>query len=808
MKNTASPRRSWWQGIVFRSLAAVGIVTFLLGGLSSVAIRQTVADQMHLQAIERLGELLDTVESTASVACFASDEQLAREVALGLLRNREVQRVVIFVGGKELARAERATAIVSDPAQAPVRRTLNSPFKKDEAVGEIQLDADWDAIFLHVEKNGRLAILLLMAQLVLVIVGTGGMVFMVVVRPIKATSDRLHRLDATSGKQLRTPDGHEHTEIGRLVDDINELTGRLVTTLNQERELRRQQEIDQRKYYDLFDNASSGIFVADATGRLISWNPAFVALTWLPNPDQVTGDTPRQLADARWANVDQVAALLRCSLAKHAPCGDDLLLKGNRGDDRWLHMAITPLGDGSVQGTITDVTTRKREEISARRLAITDSLTGFANREGLLQEFLEFDLATDQRFALVMIDLDGFKKINDSLGFPVGDKLLLEVAVRIRTAGQPSDFLARIGGDEFVMVLEGEEREELVTPRIAALAEHLAEPYGLEHGQTTALSLSASLGVAFCPRDGSDIPQLLRSAELALNSARQTNSHYYQFFDPTLQTAVEHRRRIEDDLRQAVASQDLYLVFQPIVDIHAGRLVGAEALLRWQHAERGFVSPDVFIPLAEQIGLIGEIGLRVLDQACAQVATWRQGGLDIYVSVNVSGRQIPDELTPEMVVATLQRRGVPPLAIAIEITEGVLMDNVAVAQRWIESLRSAGLRIYLDDFGTGYSSLSYLKRFPMDTVKVDKSFIRDMNADNNDRTLVDAIITMARSLGLKVVAEGIEESSQLDLLREMGCGYGQGYLFSRPIPAADFVVTAARINAELAAWHDTAILSR
>jgi diguanylate cyclase (GGDEF)-like protein/PAS domain S-box-containing protein len=796
MKSPASSHKWWWHGIVFRSLAAVGLVTFLLGGLSSVGIRQTVADQMHQQAVERLGELLDTVESTASVACFASDEQLAREVALGLLRNREVQRVIIFVGGKELARAERSTAIASDPTQAPVRRTLNSPFKKDEAVGEIQLDADWDGIFQHVEKNGRLAITLLMGQLLLVIVGTGGMVFLVVVRPIKATSDRLHRLDATSGKQLRTPEGHEHTEIGRLVDDINELTGRLMTTLNQERDLRQQQEIDQRKYHDLFENASSGIFVADAEGRLISWNPAFVALTWLPA--QIATGATRRLTDAHWGNPDQVADLLRCSLTKHSPCNGDQLLKGKRGDERWLHIAITPLGDGSVQGTITDVTARKREEISARRLAITDSLTGFANREGLLRTFIELDANRDERFALVMVDLDRFKQINDAMGFPLGDQLLLQVAGRIRTAGKPGDFLARIGGDEFVMILHGARQQDELLPRIEALHALLAEPYALDPTLGTVLTVSASLGVAFFPADGIDIPKLLRSAELAMNSGRESTGPRYQFFDPTLQTAVEHRRRLEDDLRQAVANHELHLFFQPIVDIHSGCLVGAEALLRWQHGPQGFVSPEIFIPLAEQIGLIGEIGRRVLDQACAQVAAWRQSGLNIYVSVNVSGRQIPGELTPEMVVATLQRHGLPPQAIAIEITEGVLMDNVAVAQSWIESLRSAGLRIYLDDFGTGYSSLSYLKRFPMDTVKVDKSFIRDMNADNNDCTLVDAIITMARSLGLNVVAEGIEESSQLELLRKMGCGYGQGYLFSRPIAAADFVPTAARINAEFA----------
>ncbi|MDP1956738.1 MAG: EAL domain-containing protein, partial [Rhodocyclaceae bacterium] len=233
-----------------------------------------------------------------------------------------------------------------------------------------------------------------------------------------------------------------------------------------------------------------------------------------------------------------------------------------------------------------------------------------------------------------------------------------------------------------------------------------------------------------------------------------------------------------------------------------GRLAGAEALLRWSHPARGVVMPDVFIPLAEELGLIDEIGLMVLRETCRHVATWRNAGLDIYVSVNVSVRQIPDGLPPGAVVGLLEQYGLPSNAIALEITEGVLMNNVVAAQTWIEQLRADGIRIYLDDFGTGYSSLSYLKRFPLDTVKIDKSFIRDMSADNSDRTLVDAIVTMAGSLGLNVIAEGVENTAQFDILRQIGCGYGQGYLFSRPVKGEDFAQVAAHINAALVAgWR-------
>jgi len=302
------------------------------------------------------------------------------------------------------------------------------------------------------------------------------------------------------------------------------------------------------------------------------------------------------------------------------------------------------------------------------------------------------------------------------------------------------------------------------------------------------------MGVAFFPRDGSDIHQLLRAAELALNSARTAGGCTHKFFDPALQAAAEHRRRLEDDLRAAVAARELQLAFQPIIDLQTGQVAGAEALLRWPHPQRGFVPPDIFVPLAEEIGLIGAIGLVVLDGACHHAALWRHHGLDIHVSVNVSARQIPDDLPPVVVLDILNRHGLPPEALVFEITEGVLMSSVTVAQSWIESLRAAGVRIYLDDFGTGYSSLSYLKRFPLDTVKIDKSFIRDLHADKSDYALVDAIITMARSLGLHVVAEGIEDAQQLEVLRKMGCGYGQGYYFARPIAAPDFAAMVLRIN--------------
>ncbi|MHB1360507.1 MAG: putative bifunctional diguanylate cyclase/phosphodiesterase [Rhodocyclaceae bacterium] len=790
----------WWHGILARSLMAVVGIALLMGGASSLLVNQLVAARAHAHSVVKLGELLDTVESMASVAAFVSDEQLAKEVAQGLLRNSELLRVTIHGNDRELARAERAPPKVGAGETAPprnsisssVKRSLYSPFTPQEVVGEIRLDADQASIDTLVAKDVRFTGWLLAIQLALVIAAMAAMMLFLVVRPIKATSDRLHRLDAAAGERLAIPASHARTELGRLVGDINNLAARLVATIGIEGDLLRQQVIDQRKYQVLFDKAAAGIFVADRDGRLESFNRTFATLTWLPRRAETAG---RRLGEIGWREPGHVQALLHDCLAaaNAATLEGDFQLVGRRRDERWLQVAVTPLGDGNVQGIVTDVTQRRGDEISARQLAVTDALTGFANRAGLQQALSNLGAWTPP-FALVMVDLDGFRRVNDAIGFPAGDQLLVMVAERIRKLLDPGDQVARVGGDEFVLVLADARHRAVIDARVERLLQLIGQPYDVKlSGRDEEIDISASAGIAIFPGDGADLQELLRSVGLALGSVQARGGRSFCHFDLSQQVEVEHRRRIEDDLRHALDADELHLVFQPVVDLATGRPVGAEALLRWTHPVRGSVPPDVFIPLAEDLGLIGAIGRMVMTEACRAVAAWRGAGLDLYVSVNVSVRQIPHELPPTVVTKLLAQHRLPPAAIVIEITEGVLMHNVNVAQNWIDSLRADGLRVYLDDFGTGYSSLSYLKRFALDTVKIDKSFIRDMRGDNSDRALVDAIVTMAKSLGLHVVAEGIENPAQLELLRQMGCGYGQGYLFSRPVPGSEFVAVIAQI---------------
>jgi len=784
--------RHWWHSILGRGLLTVVGIALLVGVIAILLARQTIGQRLHEEAQTRLAELLDTVESTAAVACFAGDEQLAKEVALGLLRNSEVFRVIVTSRDHELARVERPTEGDRRGESLSVRRTLTSPFKAEEIIGEIHLAADRTLIDARVEQGVLLTSLMLVSQLLAVVATLAVALLRLVLHPIKALSDRMHHLDAASGERLPAPEGHETTEIGRLVADINGLTAQLLAALEQERQLRRQLEIDQRKYRNLFENASTGIFVADRNGRLISCNRAYHDLAALP---EKSAGAEYWLTDSRWEAPGDLLAMIRACLEASPdaePFSGDYPLRDRRGEQRWLHVMSVPLGDGHVQGTVTDVTQRKQEELAARRLAVTDALTGFLNRSGLQHCLADLDPASEP-FALVLIDLDNFKQINDALGFPTGDALLLAVADRLRGLLNETDRVARIGSDEFALVLSKAYDRQAVAARIEELARRLRHPYEVrrQDGEQS-LTVGISMGVAMFPADGSEVQQLLRAAELALNSARGAGGSGWKFFVPELQVVAEHRRRLEDDLRAAVAGREWHLVYQPIVALANGKIAGAEALMRWFHPQRGMVAPDAFIPLAEETGLIGVIGLEVIDAVCRQLAQWQKAGHGLYCSINVSARQIPDALPPALLLERLARHAVAPASVALEITESALMHDVTVAQRWIEHLRAAGVRIFLDDFGTGFSSLSYLKRFSLDTVKIDKSFIRDLHTERSARALVDAIIAMAESLDLNVVAEGIENIHQLELLREMRCRYGQGYHFARPMTAEDF--TAALLH--------------
>ena len=440
----------------------------------------------------------------------------------------------------------------------------------------------------------------------------------------------------------------------------------------------------------------------------------------------------------------------------------------------------------SVANVLDAAHARSRVEDESRRMAMHDTVTGLANR-ALLSERVDEALGRlvpgREYVCVLMLDLDGFKRVNDSLGHARGDALLRDVAQRLMGALRPSDTIARLGGDEFAVLLAGLVRPDEVEVVAQRLLDALKTPFS---AAGRAVHLGASVGVASARSRSVTVASLLADADLAMYEAKRSGKGRYVVFAPTLRKAAAGRLALEEDLRAAVAGGAFALHFQPVVDLVTGRWQGAEALLRWPHPTRGMVPPLEFIPLAEDTGLVVPLGEWVLDNALNQRASWaglvRDGGA-FDIAVNVSVRQLVEPGFVDFVGTAVERSGLPPSSITLEMTESVFLDDSHANIRALEALHDIGVRIALDDFGTGYSSLSYLRRLRIDVLKLDRSFVSGLLGSAQDRAVTRAVIDIANHLDLELVAEGIETSEQLDLLRQLGCRLGQGYLLHRPMPA-------------------------
>jgi diguanylate cyclase (GGDEF)-like protein/PAS domain S-box-containing protein len=458
-----------------------------------------------------------------------------------------------------------------------------------------------------------------------------------------------------------------------------------------------------------------------------------------------------------------------------------------------------------MSGTTQDVTERQQAENRIRFLAYYDTLTKLPNRQ-LFAEHLNRLLASarrhQRRVAVLYMDLDRFKYVNDTLGHSAGDHLLRQVAQRLQHSLRDSDLvahagldeieksLARLGGDEFTVTLSEAGRSDEVAKVASRVLDIVSQPYRLEGQDVT---VTASLGISLFPEDGDNVETLLMNADTAMYHAKDSGRNAYAFFSHGMNVDAAARLALENRLRHALDRREFMLHYQPQVDIAGGRLVGAEALIRWYHPELGLVPPDKFIPLAEETGLIVDIGNWVLREACAQATAWQAAGLPpIRVAVNISARQFRDKTLVEVVRRVLAETGLDADRLELEITESAIMHNPGEATAILDTLKAMGLHIAVDDFGTGYSSLAYLKRFPIDVLKIDRSFIRDIVTEPDDAAITSAIVALARKLDIKTVAEGVETDDQVAILRQYGCHLLQGFLFSKPLPPVDF---AARLAA-------------
>ena len=442
---------------------------------------------------------------------------------------------------------------------------------------------------------------------------------------------------------------------------------------------------------------------------------------------------------------------------------------------------------------IRDISDRKQAEATIWNQANFDSLTGLPNRNYFLQRLEHEALACDRSelsCALLYIDLDRFKDVNDSMGHDMGDLLLTEIARRLKQSVREIDSVARLSGDEFTVIL-GQIDDQLSVQRVCqVLLESLSQPFELREEK---VYMTASIGVSFYPGDAEDIGDWQRTADQAMYAAKSRGRNSYQFFTPELQERALRKRKLIEDLRDAVRLGQFEVYYQPIIDMRDGSLTRAEALLRWHHPVSGMISPAVFIPVAEETGLIAEIGNWVFYQACEQIRGWQDTfGGSFQVSINTSPLQWIDE-TASMTrwFDHLQQQGIDGSAICIEVTEGLFVDTGDHIANRLLDFGEAGVRVSVDDYGTGYSSLSSLGQFDIASLKIDQSFIRNLDEDENDRALCEAIIVMAHKLGIEVLAEGVETKSQKRILEEFGCDYAQGYLFARPMTAIDLTALIA-----------------
>lgn len=456
----------------------------------------------------------------------------------------------------------------------------------------------------------------------------------------------------------------------------------------------------------------------------------------------------------------------------------------NRLNIRWGHRRIVRVGD-NLAVTLQDISERKEHESQLARLANEDSLTGLPNRHWFLN-FVPVALARaddgDHGAALLFIDLDEFKQVNDTHGHAVGDRLLQLAAERLLSQLRPGDSVARFGGDEFVVLLSPFDSDQQVAIVATRIVEAFSKPFPIAADQHM---IGASVGIAVYPRDGLDAATLIRHGDIAMYAGKAEGKGQYRFFDPAQSNILKTRTQLRQRLLEAIDKRQFVLHYQPRVDTRTGELLSMEALLRWEHPQLGMIRPDEFIPLAESSGLIVPIGAIVIDQACAQLAAWRaHGAVPVPVSINVSPKQFLRGSVQRELEDALARHAVPAGLLEVEITESAMMGDQAEILAELAAIRALGVKLHVDDFGTGYSSLSQLQRMKMDVLKVDRSFTAELGRSREGTVFFQAIVSMAHALGMEVVAEGVENEEQLQILRALKCNEVQGYFVARPLPAA------------------------
>ena len=536
----------------------------------------------------------------------------------------------------------------------------------------------------------------------------------------------------------------------------------------------------------VIEASRDGIMVTDANGFILSVNPAFTRITGYSAKEAI-GNTPALLKSGRHDTA--FYQTMWQAVAKHDHWAGEIWNRRKNGETypEWLTINAIRNRSGEISkfaAILTDITERKKSEQQIENLAYFDMLTGLPNRQ-LFHDRLNIAIANanrnGHRLGVVFIDLDLFKRINDTLGHTIGDRLLQEVAQRIEAEVREGDTLARMGGDEFTLLLQEVGNEDTIASLVKRIIETIARPLRLE---SNTLYTTASAGISLYPDDGVDSETLVRNADTAMYRAKENGRNGYQFYTATMNASSLEHLEMENHLRQALKNEEFSLHYQAKVAAETGRVNGVEALIRWHHQELGYIAPGLFIPLAEHLGLIPELGDWVLRTAIAQCREWIDLGIDTFhMAVNVSARQLTQPGFSQRLISLLQEAEIEPRFLELELTESAIMERPDQVVPMLTALKSRGIQISIDDFGTGYSNFGYLKRLPISKLKIDISFIRDVPTNSDDSELVAAMIAMAHKLNLSVTAEGVENLQQVTFLRQQQCDELQGYFITRPVAA-------------------------
>ncbi|OBS08478.1 putative bifunctional diguanylate cyclase/phosphodiesterase [Acidihalobacter prosperus] len=569
---------------------------------------------------------------------------------------------------------------------------------------------------------------------------------------------------------------------------VNPLVRKLAISEREARHASERLRDSETRTRTILDNIDEGLVTLAANGTVESLNPMAEQLFGYA-PGALLGSNMLDLIDADdHAKYRERIEHFTARQDLHAPpTAFELAIAHRNGKRLPTEVRISDMVLGGQQKfilAIQDITRRKEAEARILHIASHDPLTGLPNRtllEDRIKQAIQSHYRRHERFAVIYIDLNDFKTINDSLGHTIGDSLLRAVSGRLKECLRQEDTVARQGGDEFIVILSRVEHPDDAATAVQKIIQTLTLPYFIEGHE---LHSGASLGIAIYPEDGHNVTALLKNSDTAMYQAKALGRNNYRFYSPEMDAKAADRLMLENNLRRALERNELALHYQPIVSLASGEVVAVEALLRWTHPVMGAVSPARFIPVAEDSSLILPIGEWVLETACRQIREWdRSGSFHGRIVINLSPRQFRQGDLVQRFTHIIKRTGIDPRRLGMEITESVIMENLDSSIRMLQSLKDMGVEFSLDDFGTGYSSLSYLKRFPVDKLKIDQSFVRDLVNDHDDESLVKAIIAMAHNLKIRVVAEGVETVDQLEFLREHRCDLYQGYYFSRPLPA-------------------------